>query len=68
MDGRTGRTGSIYTVEWVPGTDLLLGICHCGARRRFEDPIELWDWMLGHPEGHRSPADPAPEPALTRRA
>jgi len=72
--GLRDRTDSetVFTVEWVPGTDLLLGICHCGARRRFEDPVELWDWLLRHPEGHVNPpgsAEPPPpvhEPALSR--
>ncbi|WP_200886675.1 hypothetical protein [Phaeacidiphilus oryzae] len=39
-------------VEWVPGTDRLLGFCHCGARHTAEDPVELWNWLHAHPEGH----------------
>lgn len=66
---------TIFTVEWLPGTDKLLGICHCDARKESEDPIELWDWLLGHPEGHTNgtctPAQTpvegvSPEFALTR--
>ncbi len=41
-----------YRVEWVPGTDRLLGYCQCGAQHESEDPIELWQWLTGHPVGH----------------
>jgi len=41
-----------YRVDWVPGSDQLLGYCRCGAQRESEDPIELWQWLTGHPEGH----------------
>ncbi|GII79965.1 hypothetical protein Sru01_49470 [Sphaerisporangium rufum] len=61
---RPGRT--VYRIEWVPGTDRLHARCFCGAAREFEDPVVLWDWLLGHPEGHRPlPAAPhdAPVPA-----
>lgn len=53
----------IFSIHWVLGTDQLLGICHCGAERAFDDPIDLWDWLLGHPEGHRPPAEVARNPA-----
>lgn len=57
----------VYRIHWVLGTDRLLAVCHCGAQREFEDPVGLWDWLLGHPEGHRpGPAPeftPAPAPA-----
>ena len=46
------QSRTIYTVEWLPGTDLLVGICFCGARHESEDPIELWTWLLDHPDGH----------------
>lgn len=42
--------GGVLRVRWVPGTDRLLGVCYCGAQREFEDPVELWDWLLEHPE------------------
>jgi hypothetical protein len=42
----------IYRVHWVLGTDLLLGVCHCGAGLQAEDPVELWEWLLRHPDGH----------------
>jgi hypothetical protein len=48
----TSPTGEIYRIDWLPGTDVLHGTCHCGAERSAEDPIEMWEWMLGHPEGH----------------
>ena len=46
----TGR----LRVEWSPGSDSLTGICHCGAQRTAEDPVELWAWLLAHP-GHEGP-------------
>jgi hypothetical protein len=45
-------TAEVYRIDWVPGTDLLRGVCHCGARHHGEDPAEMWTWMLAHPEGH----------------
>lgn len=53
----TSPTGEIYRIDWLPGTDVLHGTCHCGAEHSAEDPIEMWEWMLGHPEGH-APRDP----------
>lgn len=53
----------VFRIHWVPGTDRLLGICHCGAEREFDDPADVWDWLLGHPDGHRPPADVPPIPA-----
>lgn len=43
----------VYRVHWRLGTDLLVGVCHCGAEREFPDPVELWNWLLAHPDGHR---------------
>ena len=37
----------------MPGTDTLRGTCHCGAERHAEDPVELWEWLLAHPQGHQ---------------
>jgi len=51
---------SVYRVIWVPGTDELLGQCHCGAEHIAEDPIEAWAWLLAHPDGHDLLAEPAP--------
>jgi len=51
----------VYRIHWVPGTDTLRGICHCGAERVAEEPVELWEWLLAHPQGHVA-AVPAPAP------
>lgn len=42
----------VYRVEWYPGSDRLLGTCHCSATLLAEDPIEIWQWLLAHPDGH----------------
>ncbi|MEU0529471.1 hypothetical protein [Amycolatopsis tolypomycina] len=42
----------VYRIHWVLGTDRLCAVCHCGAEREFDDPVQLWDWLLAHPEGH----------------
>jgi hypothetical protein len=53
---------AVYRIHWVPGTDRLMAVCFCGTPREFEDPVQLWDWLLGHPEadpaGHRFLAPP----------
>ena len=52
----------VYRVHWRLGTDRLVGVCHCGAEHESEDPIELWEWLLGHPDGHSAePVPPRPE-------
>ncbi|MGW4074381.1 hypothetical protein ACWELB_12795 [Streptomyces asiaticus] len=55
-------TAEVYRIDWLPGTDVLHGVCHCGAERTAEDPVELWQWMLAHPSGHHPaghhPLDP----------
>ena len=58
---------TVHRVDWVPGTDRLHAVCFCGAESEFEDPVPLWDWLLGHPEGHRPhpvPDSPAPAAVL----
>ena len=46
-------TGSrVLRVEWMPGTDRLVGTCFCGVSQESEDPIAMWDWLLAHEEGH----------------
>ncbi|MEU6841557.1 hypothetical protein ABZ930_06735 [Streptomyces sp. NPDC046716] len=55
MSGETVAAG-VYRVDWLPGTDLLSGVCHCGARHEAEDPVALWEWMLAHPD-HPGAAD-----------
>ncbi|ASR34043.1 hypothetical protein BAY61_02505 [Prauserella marina] len=58
------RGDMVYRIHWVLGTDRLLGVCHCGAEHESEDPVELWDWLLAHPEGHeQSTAAGADPPA-----
>ena len=62
---------TVYRVHWVLGTDLLLGVCHCGAEHTAEDPVELWEWLLAHPDGHACavPGQPTdPEPARRQPA
>jgi len=46
------HSAEVYRVDWVPGTDRLHGVCHCGAEHDGQDPVEMWDWMLAHPVGH----------------
>ncbi|MGC5566272.1 hypothetical protein ACPYPG_25940 [Streptomyces sp. FR-108] len=48
----SSATGEVYRIDWLPGTDVLHGTCHCGAEHTAEDPVAMWEWMLGHPEGH----------------
>ena len=44
------------TVDWVPGTDLLRGTCHCGASGPAGDPVRMWAWLLSHPR-HGTPPE-----------
>jgi hypothetical protein len=44
--------GMVYRIHWKLGTDLQVGVCHCGAEHESEDPVELWEWLLAHPVGH----------------
>jgi hypothetical protein len=43
----------VYRIHWVLGTDRQRAVCFCGADRIFDDPVELWEWLLGHPDGHQ---------------
>lgn len=54
---------SVFRIHWILGTDRLLAVCHCGAEREFEDPVLLWDWLLGHPDDHQT--GPESEPAVS---
>jgi hypothetical protein len=54
-----GRT--VYRVVWKLHTDVLVGYCWCGASHESIDPIELWEWLLAHPDTHGS-SDPEPAP------
>jgi hypothetical protein len=53
---------NVVRVEWLPGSDTLLGTCHCSARHEAQDPISMWTWLLAHPDGHDAgtPESPAP--------
>ncbi|WP_225848647.1 hypothetical protein [Streptomyces sp. HPF1205] len=48
--GRPSSTPAVLRVRWLPGTDVLLGTCHCGAEHECQDPVEMWDWMHAHPD------------------
>jgi hypothetical protein len=62
-------TGAVFHVVWTPGTDDLLGICHCGAEHLGQDPVDVWSWLLAHPDGHQPAAGPAgPPPDGDQRA
>ncbi|WP_203645643.1 hypothetical protein [Streptomyces sp. SID14478] len=50
-------SAQVYRIDWLPGTDLLDGRCHCGARHTCQDPVAMWEWMLAHPD---HPEDLAP--------
>ena len=45
-----GRT--VYRVVWQLHTDVLVGYCWCGTAHESVDPIELWEWLLAHPDTH----------------
>jgi hypothetical protein len=52
---------SVLRVEWLPGSDRLHGRCHCGAAATGEDPVEMWTWLLAHPDHPAGgPGEPAP--------
>ncbi len=51
-----GRT--VNRIIWLPGTDRLLGTCHCGAVGEADDPVAMWDWLLAHPEHPERPERP----------
>jgi hypothetical protein len=59
---------AVYHVRWTPGSDHLIGVCHCGAEHLADDPIEVWAWLLAHPEGHAAAAEPAPREPATAAA
>jgi hypothetical protein len=42
----------VLRVEWMPGTDRLCGTCFCGTSHEAEDPIAIWEWLLGHRDSH----------------
>jgi hypothetical protein len=46
--------GTTLRVVWTPGPDDLLGICYCGTEYLVGDPIDVWSWLLAHPDGHEA--------------
>lgn len=46
-----------FQVVWEPGSDLLIGVCHRGAEDRATDPVEIWHWLLSHPDHPRRQAE-----------
>ncbi|MFI7132326.1 hypothetical protein ACIBQ1_42080 [Nonomuraea sp. NPDC050153] len=56
--GRFPAGRGLLRVVWLPGSDLLQGTCHCGAAHVADGPVEVWEWLLGHPAGHDAPMDP----------
>ena len=40
----------VLRVNWLPGSDRLRGRCHCGAETEGEDPAQMWEWLLAHPD------------------
>ena len=53
----------VVRIEWLPGSDTLVGTCHCGAAHEEQDPVEMWTWLLAHPEGHTPGATAPPTTA-----
>ncbi|MFG6192566.1 hypothetical protein [Nonomuraea sp. JJY05] len=66
--GRLPARRGLLRVVWLPGSDLLEGTCHCGAVQVAEGPVEVWQWLLGHPTGHNAPTDPTPPDTPTGTA
>ncbi|QSE91156.1 hypothetical protein JWS13_22235 [Rhodococcus pseudokoreensis] len=54
------RGARVMRIVWLPGSDLLEGECHCGARHVAEEPAALWEWLLACPDGHHPVAPPVP--------
>jgi hypothetical protein len=59
---------AVLRVDWLPGSDRLRGRCHCGAETEAEDPVEMWEWLLAHPDhpsggSAQDPVDLPPPPA-----
>lgn len=58
---------TVVRIDWLPGADTLVGTCHCTARHEAEDPVQMWEWLLAHPEGHVPGAPASAPPAPARR-
>jgi hypothetical protein len=57
----TGST--VFRVVWQLNTDVLVGYCWCGTAHESVDPIELWEWLLAHPDTHGEDGHDATSPA-----
>jgi len=57
----------VIRVNWLPGSDRLRGRCHCGAETEAEDPVEMWEWLLAHPDHPSGGPRPEPEPGRLPR-
>ena len=65
------RGARVMRIVWLPGSDLLEGECHCGARHVAEEPAALWEWLLTCPDGHHHTSAPdlrTPPLRVERRA
>jgi hypothetical protein len=56
---------TVLRVDWLPGSDRLRGVCHCGAESEAEDPVAMWEWLLAHPDHPAGGAGPTPPPQLS---
>lgn len=50
----------VQRVSWLPGSDRLSGRCFCGAEGEAEDPVQMWEWLLAHPDHPKGGADTPP--------
>jgi hypothetical protein len=48
----TDDRAHLFRIEWLPGDDLLVGVCFCGAQQTDDEPKPLWAWLFAHPDGH----------------
>jgi hypothetical protein len=59
---------TVFRVVWLPGSDRLRGYCWCGTPHESDGPVELWEWLLAHPDTHGGgPATEAPDPSPRER-
>jgi hypothetical protein len=54
----------VLRVNWLPGSDRLRGRCHCGAEAEGDDPVRMWEWLLGHPDHPDGGPDGPPVPEV----
>jgi hypothetical protein len=54
----------VLRVNWLPGSDRLRGLCHCGAEAEASDPVEMWEWLLAHPNHPQGGPVETPPPAV----